>query len=218
MAQRPAEKRLSEILVERRATPHFAATPVHEEDLRKILQAGLEAPSGYNLQPWRFVVVRDAVQRKNLRPATMGQVKVEEAPVVIVACGDAEGWRDPALREMLRISKEHGFGGDAEHAVIRQKVYAAFEKHPNIALWLNRHVMIAFTHMMLMAEALGYDTAPMEGFFEDKVKALLKIPEQVRVVAILCIGRRAGEDKPYAGRLPLAHTVYAEEWGRVLEF
>ena len=29
-------------------------------------------------------------------------------------------------------------------------------------LWLNRHVMLAFTHMLLMAEVLGYDTAPME--------------------------------------------------------
>jgi len=35
---------------------------------------------------------------------------------------------------------------------------------------------------------LGYDTAPMEGFQEDKVKELLKIPDSVRVVALLAIG------------------------------
>ena len=35
--------------------------------------------------------------------------------------------------------------------------------------WLNKMVMIATTHMMLMAEVLGYDTAPMEGFEQDKV-------------------------------------------------
>ena len=28
--------------------------------------------------------------------------------------------------------------------------------------WLNKMVMLAFTHMLLMAEVMGYDTAPME--------------------------------------------------------
>jgi len=76
--------------------------------------------------------------------------------------------------------------------------------------------MIAFTHMMLMAEVLGYDTAPMEGFDESKVKQLLKIPASVRVVALLGIGRLQGEDKRYAGRLPQKYTLFAEEWGREL--
>ncbi len=39
---------------------------------------------------------------------------------------------------------------------------------PDYAIWTNRHVMIAFTTMMWMAEVLGYDTAPMEGFFETR--------------------------------------------------
>jgi len=41
------------------------------EELEQILQAGLEAPSSYNLQPWRFVVVRDQEQRRKLRIAAM---------------------------------------------------------------------------------------------------------------------------------------------------
>ena len=57
--------------------------------LKKILRAGLEAPSSsYNMQPWRFVVVRDPEQRKRLRLAAMNQEQVEQTPVVIVACGD----------------------------------------------------------------------------------------------------------------------------------
>jgi len=71
--------------------------------------------------------------------------------------------------------------------------------------------------IMLMAEALGYDTAPMEGFLEDKVKATLGIPERVRVVALLAIGRRKGEDKPYGGRFPLGRVFFAEEWGKGIE-
>ena len=70
MAERMAEKPLSQAVRERRATPHFdPSQPVHEADLLKILDAGRHAPSGYNLQPWRFVVVRDPEHRKALRAA-----------------------------------------------------------------------------------------------------------------------------------------------------
>jgi nitroreductase len=78
--------------------------------------------------------------------------------------------------------------------------------------------MIAFTTMMWAAETMGYDTAPMEGFMEDQVKALLKIPARVRVVALLAIGRLKGKDKPYAGRFEPARSVFAEEWGTSIEF
>jgi nitroreductase len=83
---------------------------------------------------------------------------------------------------------------------------------PDYAVWVNRHVMIAFTTMMYMAEALGYDTAPMEGFFEDKVKSVLNIPDHVRVVALLAIGKRKGEDKRYAGRRKLEDICFMEKW------
>jgi len=209
---------------ERRATPHFdPAQPVHEADLAKILDAGLHAPSGYNLQPWRFVVVRDPEQRKRLRAAAMNQPKVEEAPVVIVACGDALGWQHD-LDDVMRLAKEHGYGGDADHEKAKKNVRGFLGSQPgsaggiapDLGVWVNRHVMIALTTIMWMAEALGYDTAPMEGFFEDKVKELLRIPESVRVVALLSIGRRAGDDKPYGGRFLIDRLCFAEEWSKPL--
>src|SRR5438874_7912617 len=206
-----AERPLSQVVRERRATPHFEPAPVPDEDLRKILQAGLSAPSGFNLQPWRFVVVRDAEQRKRLRAAAMNQQKVEEAPVMIVACGDSDAWHGEALEEMLRISAEHGYGSNPEK--MKQTLSDTFTHHPNIAMWLNRQVMIAFTHMMLMAEALGYDTAPMEGFVESQIKQTLGIPtDDVRVVAMLGIGRLKCEDKKFAGRFPIEHTVFENSW------
>ena len=208
-----SEKQLSQVIRDRRATPHFESTPVPSEDLKKILRAGIEAPSGYNLQPWRFVVVRDAEQRKRLRLAAHNQEKVEQAPVVIVACGDSDAWHGEVRDEVLRISQEHGYG-NVEQA--RAKIDKDFSKMTDIPLWLNRQVMISITHMMLMAEALGYDTAPMEGYEEEKVHAVLRIPESVRVVALLAIGRRRGNDKPYGGRLPLARVTFGEEWGKPL--
>ena len=221
------EKPLSQAVKERRATNHFESTPVPDADLAKILQAGLEAPSGYNLQPWRFVVVRDPEQRKRLRQAAMGQPKVEEAPVVVVACGDTRGWDKGELNvdAVMQLAKEHGYGGDKEHEAAKRNVRgflgstpsAAAGLAPDLAVWVNRHVTIATTTIMWMAECLGYDTAPMEGFDEDAVKKLLHIPETVRVVMLLAIGRRKGDDKPYGGRFPLDKLAFDNDWGKGLK-
>ena len=226
MAKIAAEKPLSQAIRERRATPSFEDVPIHNADLEKIIRAGLQAPSGYNTQPWRFVVVRDAEQKKKLRAASFGQPKIEQASAVIVACGDPMGWKDGDLDEMLRISAEHGFNDPAVQETIRKTVSGflggpagkAAGIEPTFDLWANRQTMIAFTTMMWAAETLGYDTAPMEGFMEDQVKALLKIPARVRVVALLAIGRLKGKDKPYAGRFEPARSVFAEEWGTSIEF
>src|SRR5215472_1855975 len=202
MAKAAQEKLFSAAVKERRATSSFEDVPIPGADLEKIVRAGLEAPSGYNLQPWRFVVVRDREQKKKIRAAAFGQAKIEEASAVIVACGDPEGWKNGDLEEMLRLAKQHGDGGDREHNRTRAAVTSFLGGvpgktggvEPSFAVWANRHTMIAFTTMMWAAETLGYDTAPMEGFEEDKVKALLKIPDRVRVVALLAVGRRKGAD------------------------
>src|SRR3954447_9953437 len=104
MANPAAEKPLSQVVKERRATPSFEDVPIHNADLEKIIRAGLEAPSGYNTQPWRFVVVRDPEQKKKLQQAAFGQPKIGQASAMIVACGDPQGWKDGDLEEMLRIS------------------------------------------------------------------------------------------------------------------
>lgn len=210
------EKPLSRVVAERRATPSFDGSPIPDADLLKILQAGLQAPSGYNLQPWRFVVVRSPEQKKKLRAASFNQAKVEEASAVIVACGDADGWRSGDLDEMLRLGR---LGGMLENYAEQAKstIPNYLSNHPNIAAWLNRHVMIALTHMMLMAESLGYDTAPMEGFEEEKVHEVLKLPLSYVVVALLALGHVKGPDKYYGDRFSMARTVFAEEYGKPLK-
>ena len=54
------ERLLSEALAERRATPSFDSSPIPDKVTSAIVRAGMEAPSSFNLQPWRFIVVRDA--------------------------------------------------------------------------------------------------------------------------------------------------------------
>jgi nitroreductase len=210
------EKTLTQAIAERRATPSFDGSPIPDGDLKKILDAGLRAPSGYNMQPWRFVVVRNPEQRRRLRGASYNQPKVEEASAVIVACGDADGWRNGDLEEMLRLGREGGMPENyAEQAKVNIPNYLS--NHPNFPMWLNRHVMIAFTSMMLMAEVLGYDTAPMEGFEQEKVREVLKLPLSYQVVALLGVGHLKGSDKFDGGRFSMSRTVFGEEYGKPIK-
>ncbi len=205
------EKPFLQHVAERRATPSFAESPVPEADLNAILAAGLRAPSSFNLQPWRFLVVRSPEMRKRLRMACYNQRKVEEAPAVIVACGDADGWRTGDLEEMLRMGRE---GGMPESFLeqTRAAVPVYLREHPNLAAWLNRQVMMAFATMMWAAESLGYNTAPMEGFDKEKIVAALKLPLSYEPVALLAIGHGAGETKYDGGRFSPSRLVFEEEF------
>lgn len=210
------ERTLSQAIAQRRATPSFDGAAIPDADLKKILEAGLHAPSGYNMQPWRFVVVRTEEQKRRLRAASFNQPKVEEASVVIVACGDADGWRNGDVDEMLRQGREGGMPENyAEQA--RSNIPNYLANHPNLTAWLYKHVMLAFTSMMLMAEVLGYDTAPMEGFEEEKVREVLKLPLSYSVVALLAIGHVRGDDKFYGGRFSMARTVFDGEYGKLIK-
>jgi nitroreductase len=214
MASR-VEKFLSDAVEQRRATPSFDGSPIPDADLKKILEAWLMAPSGYNLQPWRFVVVRNPEQRRKLRGASFNQAKVEEASAVIVACGDQDGWRTD-MEEMIRMGREAGMTENyAEQA--RANIPEYLGNHPNLTAWLNRHVMIAVTTMMWMAEALGYDTAPMEGYEEDKVRDLLRLPLSYEVVAMLAVGHLKGPDKFNGGRFSMQWTVFDNEYGKPIK-
>lgn len=219
------ERLFSEVISSRRATPSFDGLPLPDEILLKILEAGRESPSGSNLQPWRFVVVRDKEQKHRLREAAMGQSKVEEASAVIVCCGDLNAPRGESLEAVHAESEKHGFSKEQNDKKKEQltKTFSAPAGNamgiaPDYAVWVNRHVMIAFTSMMWMAEVLGYDTAPMEGFYEDKVKSVLNIPEDIRVIALLAIGKLKGADKPFAGRRKLEDICFADKWGENLKF
>lgn len=212
----PKEKKFSDAVRDRRATASFSSDPVDDEDLKKILRAGLEAPSSYNLQPWRFVVVRDPEQRKRLCAAAMNQEQVKQAPVIIVACGDTEGWKED-LEEVIRVGRSHGFDSESQIERKRKNVTRDLASQSNMSMWVTKQTMIAATTMMWMAEALGYDTGPMEGFYENQVRAVLGIPDHVRAIFFLAIGRLRGPDGNYPGRLPASRTVFRDRYGEPLD-
>jgi nitroreductase len=205
-------KPITEVLLERRATQHFLPDEVPEEYLNAILALAAEAPSGYNLQPWRFIVVRGEENRKRLQSVAFGQPKVAEAPVVVIAVGMKEEWKERA-DEVFREGAERGAGSMDTWQQYRDGAFQFIGGMQHLPTWVNRHTMIAFTAMMLAAEAYGFDTAPMEGFDAAGVKREFGIPEEGEVVALLAIGRAAGQEKPHPGRFELSRIVYAERYG-----
>jgi len=75
----------------RRTIRRFKSTPIDEEKLLTILEAGRWAPSFSNLQPWRFIVIKDQVLKNAIDKAARESVLhlgINEAPVVILVCVD----------------------------------------------------------------------------------------------------------------------------------
>ncbi len=205
-------KSIEQVLLDRRATNHFTDEQVPEEYLEAILKLGTQAPSGYNLQPWRFIVVRDAENRKRLQSVAFNQPKVAEAPVVIIAVGMKEEWKERA-DEVFREGARRGAGKLDGWEAYRDGALQFLTGMQSMPVWVNRHTMIAFTAIMLVAEAYGFDTAPMEGFDAAGIKREFNIPEEGEVCALLAIGRAAPPDKAYPGRFELDRIVFSENYG-----
>jgi nitroreductase len=205
-------KPITQVLLERRATNHFTDEEVPEEYLNAILNFGTQAPSGYNLQPWRFIVVRDEENRKRLQQVAFNQPKVAEAPVVIICFGMKEEWKELA-GEVFREGAERGAGSIETWEQARDGAVQALTAMQKMDVWVNRHVMIAFTALMLVAEAYGFDTAPMEGFDAAGVKREFGLPDEAEVCALLAIGRAAAPEKAYPGRFDLDRIIYSERYG-----
>ena len=196
----------------RRATPHFAPDPVPAAVIETALRIAAEAPSGYNLQPWRFILVQDATRRARLREAAFDQPKVSEAPLVVVACGERDGWQQ--YMDEIFLTRAQRCGQTSAHLAARKKAALDFVNTMPREVWLNRHVMVGFTYLMLAFESLGCDTAPMEGFSAPAVREVVGLPDDAVVVALLGVGRGAGPRPKHPGRLALSTLAAAEEFGR----
>jgi nitroreductase len=69
-------------------THHFTAT----EETR-LLEAAIQSPTSFNMQNWRFVIVRDPDLRKQIRAAADDQAQVTDASLLIVLTADLKAWK-----------------------------------------------------------------------------------------------------------------------------
>jgi len=207
-----AIKPITQVLLDRRATSHFKPDPVPEEYLEAILEFATQAPSGFNLQPWRFVVVREKANRARLQKAAFNQEKVGEAPVNIIAFAIKDDWKN-YIDQVFHEGVRRGYGKPEMIPGLKKMASDFLEKGIPQQTWVNRHTMIAVTTMMLVAEAYGLDTAPMEGFDPQAVGREFGLPQNAEVIALLAIGYGQTPDKPYGGRFALSEIIHDEHFG-----
>ena len=92
----------------RRAVKHF--DPGHElsqEDEKKLLEAAIQAPTSFNIQHWRFVVIRDPELRKKIRTEFGNdQAQMTDASLLILMTADVKAWRKDPERYWKSAPKE----------------------------------------------------------------------------------------------------------------
>lgn len=108
----------------------YSPTPIPEQTLDRILEAGRLAPSAINRQPWQFIVVKDERKRMELSKARYAKF-LKDAPVVIVGCGDRKAsprWyavdTTIALQNMVLTATGEGLGtcwiGSFDEGLVRK--------------------------------------------------------------------------------------------------
>ena len=195
----------SELARSRHSVRHYAPKlSISDAELAAIFDDVRHSPSSFNLQHWRFVVVREAARKLALRGLAFGQQQVEHCAAVILVCGRLDAHADAAV-----------LYADAP-AEVRDKfvpmIGSVYRDHPVLQREeAIRSGALAAMTLMYAAKARGWDTGPMIGFDAGKVGALLELDAITVPVMLVTLGKALnGEQPPRLYRRPLAEIVRCE--------
>jgi nitroreductase len=104
-------------ILDRRSIRRYRPEPIPEADLKRILEAGRQAPSAANRQSWHFVIVGDPEQKQRVAQACNNQMWMADAAYIIVAAGLPEvssKWYKVdvaiAMENMVLAARSLGYG------------------------------------------------------------------------------------------------------------
>jgi nitroreductase len=187
-----SELTVSAAIEARRSIRTFTDAPVPDADLTAIVTLAGRAPSAWNVQPWRYVAVRDPAIKARLMGAAYGQAQVGAAPVLLVVYSDMVG----AL-EVLPEAAHPGMPQAARDGMVAQ-VRGIFGGMPPAMAegWGNAQSYISIGFLLLAAQSHGYATSPMLGFDAAAVKEILGLPANATVPALVAMGVSADDGFP----------------------
>ena len=200
---------LFEIMATTRSMRRLKPDPVPAELIRKILEAGVSAPSGGNMQRWRFLVIRDPT----VKQAVGSYYKRAWDEVVSPryrAGKPAPGTSPERFTRMLDAAQYL-----ADHIHEAPVWIVPCMEGANPSRTAGSSIYPAVQNMLLAARALGLGATLTTLYlsFEKEVEAALGLPADVHSYALLPIGYPMGRFGPVR-RIPVADIAYQDRWGQ----
>jgi nitroreductase len=203
------------VIQDRRSIREWTEEPVSEQDLALILEAGRQAPSGENAQPWRFIVVKDRDRRKKLAALAGGgsgrrftaEFVTNQMQARFATLQDEA--KKKAAFEKLTSGQVSQF---SENAPVTIMVCGKKD------VWDTPYdTSAAIENMLLMITALGLGACWVIAVCfdvreEERTKELLGIPEGFKTISLISVGHptRPHRQRP---RIPINQLVFSETWG-----
>ena len=192
-----------EAIYKRRAIKHF--DPNHgmtAEEERQLLEATIQAPSSFNIQHWRFVILQDPALRAKIREEIgNNQAQMTDASLLVLFTADTKAWAKDPQRYWVNTPQE------VSNVLVGWM--GAFHEGRD---WLQRDeaqrsIGMAMQTLMIAAQELGYDSCPMVGFDLDKLAEWINLPEGYVMGPMVAIGKALSPARPKPGQLPLSELV-----------
>lgn len=192
-----------EAIYNRRAVKHFDKEyKLSKEEELKLLEATIQAPTSFNIQHWRFVILRDTNLRSRIREEFGNdQSQITDASLLILFTADLKAWEKNPERYWVNAPKE-----------VAELLVGWMGPFHEGREWLQRDeaqrsIGIAMQTLMLAAQGLGYQSCPMIGFDSEKVADLVNLPDGYVMGPMVGIGRGIKEPWAKPGQLPIEDLV-----------
>jgi nitroreductase len=181
----------------RRSVKHF--DPAHrmtDDEIAQLIELAKLAPSSFNMQNYRFVLVRDPELRKQIRAVAWDQTQVTDASLLVILCADLTAHLNNPQRYWAHAPQE-------VQDILVPALTPFYDGKPTLIRdEAMRSTGFAGMTLMLAARDMGYDSCPMIGFDAEAVAKLIKLPGDHVLSFMLAIGKQAKPAWPRGERLP----------------
>ncbi len=151
------------------------------------------APSEDDLQPWRFLVVRDRARKEMLYECAFRDPRLREAAAVIVVCGDSRAWEN--ARSLLGGRVRDGLMTEEEARAMEAAWRNLYEGRPwERALLALRGPCFVAMNLILLAVERGIATAPIFRFDEAALRERFHVSDPVVPIVLVGLGLPSTRD------------------------
>lgn len=179
---------------------------IPEEVLREILLIAGQAPSAWNLQHWKFMLIEEQADKEKLLPIAYNQKQIVDSSVTVAVLGDTEADKNAAI--VYGQSVEEGLlPVEFKDRMVDQITGAYANAGPGLGrdhAFLN--ASLGAMQLMIAAKAYGYDSVPMSGFDSGRFAREFNVPSRYVPVMLISLGL-AQEPGKATSRLPLEDII-----------